>query len=106
MIPEMSPSEFVRRRDAGEDLLLLDVREPREVQIAAVPGVLHIPMAQVPARLDEIDRGRHVVVLCRSGGRSLQVATFLQQRGYSQVANLAGGMLRWGKELDPSLPAY
>lgn len=106
MIPEISPSEFVRRRDAGEPLLLLDVREPYELEIASVPGALHIPMAQVPERLDEIDRDREVVVLCRSGGRSLRVAMFLKQQGYPRVANLSGGILRWREELDPSLAAY
>jgi adenylyltransferase/sulfurtransferase len=106
MIPEISPGEYVRRRDAGENLLLLDVREPYEVEIASVPGALHVPMAQVPERLAEIDRNREVVVLCRSGGRSLRVAMFLQQQGYPRVANLSGGILRWGEELDPSLPAY
>lgn len=106
MIPEISPGEFVRRRDAGEDLLLLDVREPYEIEIASVPGALKIPMAEVPGRLAEIDRDREVVVLCRSGGRSLRVAMFLKQQGYPRVANLSGGILRWGEELDPSLPAY
>lgn len=106
MIPEMSPGEFVRRRDGGENLLLLDVREPYEIEIASVPGALHIPMAQVPERLAEIDRDREVVVLCRSGGRSLRVAMFLKQEGYPRVANLSGGILRWGEELDPSLQAY
>jgi adenylyltransferase/sulfurtransferase len=106
MIPEISPGEFVRRREAGEDLLLLDVREPYEIEIASVPGALQIPMAEVPGRLAEIDRGREVVVLCRSGGRSLRVAMYLRQQGYPRVANLSGGILRWGEELDPSLQAY
>jgi len=106
MIEEMTPAEFARRRDAGEDLVLLDVREPRELAIASVPGALHIPMAQVPARVAELDPSREIVVLCRSGGRSLHVALFLQQHGFKRVANLKGGILRWGRELDPSLAAY
>jgi adenylyltransferase/sulfurtransferase len=106
MIPEISPSEFVRRRDAGEDLLLLDVREPRELQVASVPGALHIPMGEVPGRLGEIDRNREVVVLCRSGGRSLRVAMFLAQQGFGRVANLHGGILRWAEELDPTMATY
>lgn len=106
MIPEMSPAEFVRRRESGADMVLLDVREPYELALAAVPGVVHIPMAQVPARLDEIDPAREIVVLCRSGGRSLRVAMFLKQQGYDRVANLSGGILRWGEELDPTLAAY
>jgi rhodanese-related sulfurtransferase len=100
MIPEMTPTEFVRRRDAGEDMTLLDVREPAEVALASVPGALHIPMAQVPERLQELDRGREVVVLCRSGGRSFQVATYLRQQGYERVANLHGGILQWQREIE------
>jgi adenylyltransferase/sulfurtransferase len=106
MVQELTPAEFIARRDAGEDVVLLDVREARELQIASVPGVLHIPMGQIPARLDELDRNREIVVLCRSGGRSMQVARFLAQHGYPRVANLAGGILRWREELDPSLQAY
>jgi sulfur-carrier protein adenylyltransferase/sulfurtransferase len=106
MIPEISPSEFVRRRDAGEDLLLLDVREPQELEVASVPGALHIPMGEVPGRLGEIDRNREVVVLCRSGGRSLRVAMFLVQQGFGRVANLDGGILRWAEELDPTMATY
>lgn len=104
MIDEMTPAEFVRRREAGEDLLLLDVREPPEVAAAAVPGSLHIPMAQVPLRLADLDPGRETVILCRSGARSYQVAMFLKQQGFSRVANLSGGILRWKRDVDPSLP--
>lgn len=106
MVREISPTEFVARRDRGDDLLLLDVREPHELAIASVPGVVHIPMAQVPERLGELDPSREIVVLCRSGGRSLQVARFLESRGYGSVANLTGGTLAWSRDVDPSLPTY
>jgi adenylyltransferase/sulfurtransferase len=106
MVREISPTEFVARRDAGDDLLLLDVREPHELAIASVPGAVHIPMGQVPERLAELDPKREIVVLCRSGGRSLQVARFLESRGYGAVANLTGGTLAWSREVDPSLPTY
>jgi rhodanese-related sulfurtransferase len=106
MVAEITPAEFVSRRDAGEDLVLLDVREPQELAVAALPGVVHIPMAEVPARLGELDRSREIVVLCRSGGRSLQVAHYLRHQGFARVANLSGGILRWARELDPSIPAY
>jgi adenylyltransferase/sulfurtransferase len=102
----MTPAEFVRRRDAGEDLLLLDVREPREVAIASVAGALHIPMAQIPGRLAELDRNRQIVVICHSGGRSQAVVGFLQHQGFEQVANLTGGITRWSREVDPSVPLY
>lgn len=106
MIDQMTPSDFVKRREAGESLLLLDVREPRELAVASVTGALHIPMGQVPARLDEIDRNCHVVVICHSGARSQAVAGYLQQQGFEQVSNLAGGITRWSHEVDPSIAVY
>jgi len=105
MVEEISPLEFVRRRDAGEDLVLLDVREPEELEVASLPGALHIPMGQVSGRWQELERGRTVVVLCRSGVRSLQVARYLERQGFDRVANLSGGILRWGLEVDPDLPS-
>jgi rhodanese-related sulfurtransferase len=105
MVEEISPLEFVRRREAGEDLVLLDVREPEELEVASLPGALHIPMGQVPGRWQELERGRTVVVLCRSGVRSLQVARYLERQGFGRVANLSGGILRWGLEVDPDLPS-
>jgi adenylyltransferase/sulfurtransferase len=106
MIDHITPSDFVERRKAGEDLLLLDVREPRELAVASVPGAVHIPMAQVPARLGELDRQKHIVVICHSGGRSQAVAGFLQHQGFGKVSNLAGGITRWSREVDPSIPVY
>lgn len=104
-VPEISPSDFVARRERGDDMILLDVREEWELAIAKVPDIVHIPMGEVPSRLGELDPTKEIVVLCRSGRRSLDVAQFLQQRGYRSV-NLAGGILAWGRELDPSLPTY
>jgi len=103
MIDQMTPTEFVRRRAAGDKLLLLDVREPHEFAQSSVEGALHIPMAQIPERLAELDRDRPIAVLCHSGGRSQAVAGFLLQQGFSQVANLAGGIVRWKQEVDPTL---
>lgn len=104
-VPEITPREFVARRERGDDVVLLDVREDWELAIAKVPGIVHIPMGEVPARLGELDINKEVVVICRSGRRSLDVAQFLQQHGYRST-NLAGGILAWGRDLDPSLPAY
>jgi rhodanese-related sulfurtransferase len=106
MIEQMTPAEFVQRRDAGESLILLDVREPRELALASVEGSLHIPMALVPDRIGELDRDRLIVVLCHSGGRSQAVAGFLQHQGFSRVANMTGGITRWSREVDPSVPLY
>ena len=104
-VAEITPTEFVARRERGESLTLLDVREEWELGVASVPNVVHIPMGEVADRLGELERGREVVVLCRSGRRSLQVANFLQQNGF-QAVNLAGGILAWARELDATIPTY
>jgi rhodanese-related sulfurtransferase len=104
-VPEITPAEFVARRDRGESLTLLDVREDWELGVASVPNIIHIPMGQVADRLQELDRSREVVVLCRSGRRSLEVAKFLQQNGFKAV-NLAGGILAWSRDLDATIPTY
>lgn len=104
-VAEISPTEFVERRQRGESLTLLDVREEWELGVASVPDVIHIPMGEVADRLGELDRNREVVVLCRSGRRSLQVANFLQQNGF-QAVNLAGGILAWSRDVDATLPTY
>ena len=106
MVAEMTPREFVARRDQGDPPLLLDVREDWELAIARLDEALHVPMGDVPARLAELDPERETVVMCRSGGRSAQVARFLQQHGFRKVWNLAGGILAWSEQLDPSLTPY
>ena len=99
-IPQLSVKELKQRMDAGEDVQLIDVREPYEYQIAQIGGKL-IPQSEVPNRLAEIDREREVVVHCRSGARSQKIAEFLKQAGYPRVVNLAGGILAWSDEIDP-----
>jgi rhodanese-related sulfurtransferase len=106
MIPEMTPTEFVALRKSGSDMVLLDVREPWELDVARVADIVHIPMGQVAERLQELDPHRQTVVICRSGRRSMDIARFLEQKGFKSVANLKGGILAWGKELDPSLATY
>ncbi len=104
-IPQISVKELKSRIDAGEDVLILDVREPYEYQIANIGGKL-IPQNDVPQRLAEIDRDREIVVQCRSGQRSQRIAEFLQQSGYQKVTNLAGGILAWADEIDPKMQKY
>jgi adenylyltransferase/sulfurtransferase len=104
-IPQHTVKELKRRMDAGEDVYLIDVREPFEYQIAQIGGRL-IPQNEVPNRLAEIDRDREVIVQCKSGGRSQRIAEFLKQSGYPRVANLAGGILAWSDEIDPKVPKY
>jgi adenylyltransferase/sulfurtransferase len=104
-IPQVTVKELKARRDAGDDIFLLDVREPYEVQIAQIGGTL-IPQNDVPNRLAEIPRDREIVVHCRSGARSQRIAELLKQSGYTTVANLAGGILAWSDEIDPSVQKY
>src|SRR3984885_7353802 len=104
-IPQITVKELKRRIDAGEDVQLIDVREPYEYQIAQIGGKL-IPQNDVPQRLAEIDRNREVVVQCRSGARSQRIAEFLKQSGYPNVSNLAGGILAWSDEIDPKVQKY
>jgi adenylyltransferase/sulfurtransferase len=104
-IPQITVKELKARLEGGEDLQLIDVREPWEAQIAQIGGKL-IPQNDVPNRLAEIDRNREVVVHCKSGGRSQRIAEFLQQQGYPKVANVAGGITAWSDEIDHGIPKY
>jgi adenylyltransferase/sulfurtransferase len=104
-IPQMTVKELKRRIDAGEDLFILDVREPFEYQIAQIGGKL-IPLNDVPQRLNEIPREREIIVQCKSGGRSQRAAELLKQQGYPTVVNLAGGILAWSDEIDPAVQKY
>ncbi len=106
MVGEITPTEFDARRRAGSAALLLDVRDDWELSIATVPDVVHVPMGEIARRLGELDPEREIVVLCRSGRRSLEVARFLERSGFKSVANLTGGILAWSRELDPSIPEY
>jgi len=104
-IPQMTVKELKHRLDAGEDVFILDVREPYEYQIANIGGKL-IPQNDVPQRLGEIDRDREIVVQCLSGGRSQRIAEYLKQAGYAKVVNLAGGIRAWSEEIDPTVRKY
>lgn len=107
-IPELSPSELKQRLDREHPLVLVDVREPHERQIADLPevGQLRIPMGEFLERLDELDRDATVVLYCRSGSRSGWAATQLLRSGYPNVWNLRGGVMGWRDDVDPSLAAY
>ena len=111
MFEELPPAELVERCRAGELWQLLDVREPWEVNIARVEKTnemrtTNIPMSEIPARYTELEASEPVAVLCHSGGRSARVAAFLVQHGFSQVANVSGGIEAWSSEVDSSIPRY
>ena len=106
-VPELTPTEFRRRWPQGSgEVTLLDVREPAELALAALPEARHIAMREVPARLGELDRAKPLVVMCHGGSRSRRVAEYLVQHGFEQVFNLAGGIDAWSVEIDPSVPRY
>jgi sulfur-carrier protein adenylyltransferase/sulfurtransferase len=90
----------------SENLLLLDVREPHELQISALPGVLNIPLGQLASRLSELDSAREMVVFCKAGTRSARALELLVSAGFKKVKNLKGGINAWAKEVDTSLPIY
>jgi rhodanese-related sulfurtransferase len=102
MVNEVTPQEFLDRRAAGEQMTLLDVREDWEVTEAPVPSdTVHIPMGELSDRIGELDSKKDTIVICRSGGRSAQVAHFLERQGFGKVFNLSGGILAWSRVIDP-----
>ena len=109
VVPEVTPTEFCERWPAAERsarVVLLDVREHGELEVAAVSGALHIPMREIPARLADLDRDTPLVVMCHSGGRSRRVAEYLLGNGFENVFNLRGGIDAWSTEIDPQVPRY
>jgi rhodanese-related sulfurtransferase len=108
LIKQISASELAAwLADKGRETpLLLDVREPWEHEKARIAGSQLVPMGQIPARLAEIDEDKEVVAICHHGGRSMQVATYLEKNGFSKVHNLAGGIDAWSRLVDPSIPLY
>jgi adenylyltransferase/sulfurtransferase len=103
--PEITPRELKACLDAGGDSLIIDVREPYENRICRLDALL-IPLAEIPSRLDDLDRSRDIVVYCRTGIRSAAAVAFLKQAGFARVWNLRGGILAWADEIDPTMPKY
>src|ERR1700756_2671162 len=106
-IPQITVEELKRKLDAKEDVFVLDVREPHEYLIANL-GVPQIPVGEVERRVGELaaQKNREIVVHCRSGARSQKAALVLKQAGFTNVSNLAGGILAWADKIDPSMPKY
>lgn len=112
-IPQITPAElpaWIQTQAAAGPTVVLDVREPWEVQTACVKAdgfeLVTMPMNTVPARLQELPDDRPIACLCHHGGRSMQVALFLTQRGYTNVANIAGGIHAWASQVDPTIATY
>jgi len=104
-VPEITPRELKARLDRGEDLFILDVREPHEYQICNLQGHL-IPLGELPRRVHELDSSREIVAHCRSGKRSAEAVDFLRKAGFRKIVNLKGGILAWSDEVDASVPKY
>jgi adenylyltransferase/sulfurtransferase len=104
-VPEITPRQLKDRLDRGDDLYILDVREPHEFQICNLNGHL-IPLGDLPRRVNELDTAREIVAHCRSGKRSADAVAFLQQAGFKKIWNLKGGILAWSDEVDPRVPKY
>ena len=104
---EITATEFKQRLDRGDDIQIIDVREPNEYDIARIPGSKLIPLGQVANRIGEIDESRETVVHCKMGGRSAKAIEALQRAGYKgRLINLKGGITAWSNEVDASVPKY
>jgi rhodanese-related sulfurtransferase len=106
-LPEITATELKRRLDEGDDIQIVDVREPNEYQYARLPNSIHIPLGQIINRMSEIDATRDTVVHCKMGGRSAKAIEVLKRAGFTgQLTNLKGGITAWSNDVDPSVPKY
>jgi rhodanese-related sulfurtransferase len=104
---EVSVEELKSLQNRGEAFTLLDVREAWELATAQIKGSMHMPMGDVPARFQqELDPEDHIVVVCHHGVRSMNVTAWLRQQGFEKVQSLRGGIDRWSREVDPTVPIY
>jgi rhodanese-related sulfurtransferase len=105
-VNEISVTDLKSKYDAGEDFLLLDVREPDELATASIVWAKAIPMREVAAHLDELPKDKTIAVMCHGGGRSGRITQFLNENGFPNAVNVAGGIDAWSTQIDPSVPTY
>jgi rhodanese-related sulfurtransferase len=103
---EITPREVKERLDRGENLLIVDVREPWEHAQCRIEGAKLIPMGTIPANLQQLDTDEDVICYCHHGMRSLDVANWLRSQGVKSAKSMAGGIDRWSTEIDPKVPRY
>jgi rhodanese-related sulfurtransferase len=103
---EISPAEAKQRLGRGENVMLVDVREPWEFEICQIAGAKLIPMGTIPANLQALDTDDEVICYCHHGMRSMDVAVWLRGQGVARAKSLAGGIDRWSTEIDPNVPRY
>jgi len=99
VVAEVTPEEARAKQKAGA--VIVDVREPYELREGYIPGAVHIPLGSLPRRLKELDPSREIVIVCRSGNRSITAAQIMQQGGFPQVSSMAGGMISWTRQRFP-----
>ncbi len=104
-LPEIPVKELKRKLDEGEDINVLDVREPHEYEVANI-GARLIPLGELPERLIELDRDETLAVHCKTGARSARAVKLLREAGFENVYNVKGGITAWSEEIDPSIPKY
>ena len=105
-LPAISAKQLKARLDAGDPIRVIDVREPFELRICGLDVAEPIPIRMLPNRLNELNQGQEIVVICHSGHRSGDAVRFLRERGFARVFNLVGGLRAWADEVDPSMPKY
>ena len=103
---EISPAELAARLQHGDDLLLVDVREPHELEISRLPGARLLPLGELPSRLAELDKSAEIILFCRTGTRSARAFDILASAGFTRLRHLAGGLNAWAREIDRSMPVY
>lgn len=105
-ITQCTVKQLQERLQNGDTMLLLDVREPNEYAYAHIAGSIHIPLNQIPERIQELNNEQDIVVICHHGMRSQQACLFLEQYGFNQLYNLKGGIDAWSVSCDPTVPRY
>ena len=105
---EVTPREYLRRRDAGEAIVLVDCRTAAERDLATIPGSIHVPLHDLANQVDDLreHEGTPIVVHCHHGARSLQVTAALRAYGFEDVRSMAGGIHLWSLDIDPAVPVY
>ena len=105
---EITPREYVRRRDAGERMVLIDCRTPAERDLASIAGAVHVPMHDLGSRIESLreHESTPIIVHCHHGMRSLRVARWLREQGFAGAQSMAGGIDAWSESIDPTIPRY
>ena len=106
LVKEVDAAELQARLDAGDDIALIDIRSDAELAQGILPNAEHLAMHLIPLRMHDLPKDKDVVLYCRSGARSYHACAYLMQQGYTNVANVVGGIDAWSKEIDSTVPTY